>query len=404
VNTGATHPSMPHLAKDRAASRIRHVAWWNFPGDSSYSNDILAGVLDYIAERGNWKLHQMLEIPDAEWPTWRGDGVFACCNLAPHAHLIEQMRIPVVAFSPASTLPWVDSDHEAVGIRAAEHLLERGLKHFGFRGSEQPYSEKCRDAFVRRIRHAGYACEVYTREQATQDPQVSQVARWLAVLPKPVGVMAYPSFHGREVLAACQSLGWAVPEDVAIITAKNPGNGSTLEQPPLSWVKLDTHRIGYEAAALLDRLMSGGQEPPGTAHLIAPQCVEARKSTDLCAISDPQVAAALRYIWQHACEGVQVKEILQFVPLSRRGFDARFQKLVGRTPHEEIVRLRMHSVKQLLSETNLPLKQIAACCGFKRIENFDATFRRVVKTTPRKYRALHGLTGSVAPIGRPSPT
>ena len=375
------------------ARRLRQVAWWSWGGGPG-ADEVLKGVLAYNHDHQGWMIHQVWELPADQWPAWDGDGVLMSCNVATIKDMVEQMRIPVVDISAdrvIPSLPWVESDNAAIGRMAAEHLLERGLKHFGFCGVDGAhfFSACRRDAFVLRLRQAGFDCSIYTAPaQPSSAPQTEAICRWLEALPKPVGVMG-DSPRGRDVLTACHCLRLGVPEDVAIITVRVSNEFVPLEKPPLSSVTINLHRIGYEAAALLDRLMSGVKEPPGTAHLVAPLEVVPRQSTDLLAIPDKYVAMALRQIWQQACTGIHVNDILKVVPQSRRVLERHFRQIVGRTLHEEIVRIKTEKIKTLLTGTDFSLAEIAQRTGFVHATHMSTTFQRETGMTPGKYRTTH---------------
>jgi LacI family transcriptional regulator len=147
----------------------------------------------------------------------------------------------------------------------------------------------------------------------------------------------------------------------------------------------NTHRTGYEAAALLDRMMGGRTVKP-VAHLIAPLGVAARQSTDVLAVEDRSVAQAVQFIRDHACEGINVSDVLGAVPLSRRVLEQRFQRLLGRTPREEILQVRLARVRQLLAETDLPLYLIAERTGFEHVEYLSVVFKRETGRTPSEFR------------------
>jgi len=189
-----------------------------------------------------------------------------------------------------------------------------------------------------------------------------------------------------QVLDACRRLGVPVPDEVAVVAVDNDELLCELAHPPLSSVIPNTRRTGYEAAALLDRLMNGGRAR-GETHLIPPLGVATRQSTDVLAIEDPHVSRAVRYIREHACDGINVRDVLRAVPQSRRLLEARFKKLLGRTPHEEILRVQLRRVKQLLTETDLPLETIAERTGFAHPEYLSVVFRREVGQPPSRYRA-----------------
>src|SRR3954447_13908646 len=161
-----------------------------------------------------------------------------------------------------------------------------------------------------------------------------EIGQWLLTLPRPVGVMGAYDIRARHVLDACRRVGLPVPDQVAVVGVDNDEFLCSLTDPPLSSVAPDTRRTGYEAAALLDRLMSGRERRRGQAIFVEPLGVVTRRSTDVLAVGDGDISAAVQFIREHACEGIAVKDVLAEVPLSRRVLEDRFRKLLGRTPHE----------------------------------------------------------------------
>jgi LacI family transcriptional regulator len=187
------------------------------------------------------------------------------------------------------------------------------------------------------------------------------------------------------VLDACRGAGLAIPDEVAVLGVDNDELLCELAAPPLSSVMPNTLRTGYEAAALLDRMMRGEAVRP-VAHLIPPVGVVARQSTDVLALDDRAVAQAVRFIREHACEGINVGDVLRGVPLSRRVLEQRFRRLLGRTPREEILQVRLARVKQLLTETDLTLYRVAERTGFEHVEYLSVVFKRETGRTPRQFR------------------
>jgi LacI family transcriptional regulator len=221
-----------------------------------------------------------------------------------------------------------------------------------------------------------------------------ELARWLLSLPRPVGVMASYDIRARHVLDACRRVGLAVPDQVAVIGVDNDEFLCNLSDPPITSVAPDTRRTGYEAAALLDRLMSAREKQRGQAVFVQPLGVVTRRSTDAFALGDPDVSAAVRFIREHAYHGITVKDVLAEVPVSRRVLEGRFRKLLGRTPHDEIARIRLERVRQLLRETRLSMDEIARRSGFRNGEYLATAFRREIGTSPNEYRNSAGVTFS----------
>ncbi len=134
--------------------------------------------------------------------------------------------------------------------------------------------------------------------------------------------------------------------------------------------------------------MQGEKVGPQT-HLITPLGVATRQSTDVLAINEVNVAKAIRFIRKHACEGINVEDVIKAVPQSRRQLENRFKKLIGRTPHEEIIRVQISRVKQLLVETNLTLEIIAERAGFAHVEYLSVVFKKKTGVPPSKYRLIN---------------
>ncbi len=172
---------------------------------------------------------------------------------------------------------------------------------------------------------------------------------------------------------------------MAVLGVDNDEILCDLAEPPLSSVVPNTRRIGYEAAAMLTRLMAGEPAPPG-AILIEPLAVVTRQSTDILAVGDRDVATAIRYIREHACEGISVNDVLAEVPLSRSVLERRFTRILGHSPKEEISRVRLRRIKQLLAETDLQLARIASMTGFEHSEYLSVMFKSKTGETPGEYR------------------
>ena len=117
-----------------------------------------------------------------------------------------------------------------------------------------------------------------------------------------------------------------------------------------------------------------------------PLDVVRRRSTDIFAIDDPDVAAALRFIHDHAKEPIQVDYVVQHVAISRRNIEIRVHKSIGRTLHAELQRVRMERARRFLVETDLPIPKVAEAVGYSTPSYFIQVFRAEHELTPAKYR------------------
>ena len=317
------------------------------------------------------------------------------------AGVVQRLRVPTVYLRnvpPELKVPSVLTDNAAASRIAFEHLRDRGFRHFafcGFNGAD--YSDERRDAFVSAANAVGLRTHIYTGKFQPYDVDTAgyeheglkdagHVAQWIKELPKPVGLMACNDMRGRQVLDACRAVGVAVPDDVAVVGVDNDEVLCDLSNPTLSSVVPNTQRIGYEAAALLARMMSG-RKGPSSALFIEPTGVLTRRSSEVLAVEDRQIAAAAHFIREHACEGIDVGDLLRHVPLSRSTLERRFAAIMGRSPKDEILRVRLNRAKQLLVETGFSLALIAEKIGLEHTEYFGRIFKKKVGLTPAKFRS-----------------
>jgi LacI family transcriptional regulator len=206
-------------------------------------------------------------------------------------------------------------------------------------------------------------------------------------LPKPAGVFAVNDQLGFWVLDAARRAGIAVPEELAVVGAENDNMLCETASPPLSSVRLRGQAVGHDAARLLDQWMSKQCVPKaGEMHLHPPGDIFTRQSSDIVAVEDPRIAAALRFIRQHATESIDVPRVAREVALSRSVLERRMKSLIGRSPGEEIGRLRFAAVETLLAQTDLTLDAIAARCGFTHPQYMAEAFRKRSGMTPGEFR------------------
>jgi LacI family transcriptional regulator len=312
------------------------------------------------------------------------------------AQMVEQVKqagLPAVDVSAArcgSELPCVTTDDLAVGPLAAAHLLSLGLPHFGFYGMRPHYYSLLRvEGFRQSIEAAGLACHVFLDESSSDGvsdhkANTRQLEKWVKGLPKPIGVMASTDARALHLLAICRKLEIAVPSSLAVVGVDNDDIFCEMAHPPLSSIALSTQRIGYEAARMLDHLIEG--EPVEKQMLIPPAAVVPRRSSDLPALMDPDVAAAVRYISLHVRDDLQVADVLREIPMSRTSLDQRFRKALGRTPAAEILRAQIEVAKSMLSETAESMPRVALAAGFSNAKQLGSTFRKETGMTATSYR------------------
>lgn len=364
----------------------------------TYGRELLHGVRQYVAEHGPWSLlveSRSLETPPPPWlPAWQGSGILTRSGSQSMADAVARAKLPTVELRSTRLkhrFPFVGVDNRSLGKLVAEHFLCRGFRNFAVYqlGAEEYFQQRCEN-FVQTVADHGFAASRYhprnRREQPTEWEQAQQeLTDWVNQLPKPVGIMACTDQLGFWLLDACRRCGAIVPEEVAVVGVENDASLCSMASTPLSSVELNGTAIGYRAAELLDRLMRGG-EPPQQPILIEPLGIVTRQSSDIVAIDDPELAAALLYMRENACDGVAVADVLRAVAISRSSLERGLRKLLGRSPNQELLRLKLNRAEELLTHTDLTLTAIAERCGFRRTQHLAETFREIYGTPPGQYR------------------
>jgi LacI family transcriptional regulator len=368
---------------------------------TAYGRSILSGISQYVRECGPWTVYiEQRSLQDAAPPwleRWKGDGIIARASTPKSARKLLKSGVPTVDLNDQVRglgLPQIHSDHAAIARLAAEHLMDRGFRHFAYFGFPVfEWSVRRQEAFTAHVVAKGHQIHEglpvrrvsWSHQQASWEDEIEGVARWVKRLPKPLGIMAGNDIRGIQMLDACRRAGVAVPEQVAVVGVDNEELVCLLAYPPLSSVVPDAFRVGYEAAGLLDQMMKG-QTVTEMLRSIPPVSVVTRQSSDVTAIANPSIASAMRFIREHACQGIGVDDVLEHLAISRSVVQRLFRKELGKTILDAIVAIRMQRVKQLLAETDLSLADIAERSGFSYVEYLSTSFRRQTGESPAAYR------------------
>ena len=371
---------------------------------TSFGRSLIRGVAQYARENGPWSVYleqRSIYDPAPPWlATWKGDGIISKAAYPELAKIVVNTGIATVDLNEQVLglgLPTIYNDNEAIGRLAAEHLVERSFEKFGFLGHPGIYwSDHRRKGFESTINAFGFECDVYSSKQRqlrryrhkSWENEMVNMTRWVKSLPKPVGVMAANDFCAVQILDACRRGSVPVPEHVAVIGVDNESVAGELANPPLSSVVPNAKQMGYEAAALLDRMMQGKAIDQDST-FIPPVGVVTRKSTDIMAITDKDVAMAACFIRRHACDGINSYDVVRESAMSRSVLQRRFRTVLGRSIHDMIVATRMDRAKQLLRHTDLSLQDIADRVGIPHVEYLSTVFKKQTNQTVTEYRKTH---------------
>lgn len=371
----------------------------------NYRRGVLRGIANYTHTRSPWSCftqeHGLQNgIPD--WlKTWQGDGIIACVDSRRTAKALLRVGCPVVDVLHNvrdAGIPSFDTDTGAVVKLVADYFLEAGFRHFAYCGFPGiPFSDRREAGFVNYLAAYGQKVRVFiaraTRKLPLDIPAAERqgigrekaIVAWLRKQPRPLALFACNDICGQQVLNACRLHGIKVPEEVAVMGVDNDEVLCSLCDPPLSSIEPDTERLGFEAAALLDRMMQGKRSTPGLIKIPPIRVVE-RASSDVVPVEDPIAVTALRYIRDHVSWGIAVKDVQAHVQRSRTDLEQRFRHHLKTSVSAEISRRRMDRVCALLQQTSLGLGEIAKQTGFATAAHLCRLFKARFRQTPTEYR------------------
>lgn len=364
----------------------------------------LAGVLRY-ANRRDWNIQFLQNLTEMKAATFEEavrngtSGLITSLNPASDeaVRLIRGSKIPFVSIDhpeyvdnrPNSGI--IYNDHYRIGKLAAEHLLQMGrFNAYGFVRNclKLQWAANRERGFRETLRANGIRLQTLATENPSDPlsclPSRDELNAWLRSLPKPAAVMTPNDFMSSDVHNACTSLGFAVPDSVAILGADNDEVLCENLRPPMSSIAVDFNAQGYAAAEMLDRLMERHRTRKV---VVCPGCtIVARESTRPLSPAVALVNRALAYISENACNGCQAGDIGPRLGVSRRLLDLRFRQITGTSIRTEIERIRMENVRRLLANTRRPVGGIAASCGYPNANHLGKLFRKRFGLTMSDYR------------------
>ena len=375
---------------------------------SAYGRGCLRGVARYARAHGGWQFYHharyMTErVSVADLKAWKADAVIARIENKETADIVRALKLPTIDLRGTVEVPGVVgmfTDDRAVIEMAGEHLVSNGLKHLAFCGypgvdfsdarERELMAFKADGGIDKHVFHPkvnarkGQSTAKYTYEQRGSD-DFTQLQDWARSLPKPVGVIACSDTRGRQLLAACAAADIKVPYDVSVVGVDDDDVMCELSYPTMTSVAPNVETIGFDAARIIDQMLSG-EPAPASPIFYPPVTIEVRGSSDMTALSDPTLIQAVRLIRAKVGDGINVKQLLSEVPVSRSTFERQFREFLGCTPYEYILRCRIDRVKQLLVNTNYPVSKITRMAGFRGVAHMASVFRSRTGQTPSQFR------------------
>lgn len=370
-----------------------------------YGQDLLSGIVKYYKENGNALFCRMplyyrekLGIKGILKfaKEWDAQGIIAQLDNTRDVKKIADAGMHLILEDYKERFeeyPNITGGYYEAGQMGAEYFVKKGFKHFAFYGFRNiVWSRERLEGYEAYLHARGFDVFNFDREELPVTDlwfyRPSALSKWLKSLPKPIAIMACDDARGQHITEACKHASIRIPDEVIVLGVDNDEMTCNLSDPPLSSIHLDTEKGGYEAARLMD-LMIQGKIKKAQNVMVMPTYIITRQSTDFTAANDAQIAAALNYIHKNLERNINVSNVLNQVPISRRSLEKRFLEVTGTSVYKYILKLRMQRFSQRLLETDKRISEIALDTGFILTNNVSRQFKQIYGCNPGEYRKKH---------------
>lgn len=353
---------------------------------------ILAGFSRYARE-ANWILNAFSLYHNAVPPDWKAHGLLTTNVFRPD--LVRFVRktaklVPTVLHGCDDLglkVPNVECDEFMVGRLAAEHLLEQDHRNFAyFRYSDNIHALRRRDGFRETLRMAGHECVELEKISEHGNGAGEWFRKQLAWLPKPLGLFAEDDLLAARVIETAAEAGWHVPGDLAVVGCGNIDLVCEFGAVPITSIACPIEEQAYRAAGMLDNMLSG-KKVPITQLLFPPTGLIARESTNSVAARLELVKRALACMANQMHDpSLDARAVADHCGVSLRVLYREFEKDLRSTPMVCLLRMRLRAAKDMLTQGDRKIEDVAEACGFGSLRTFQRAFQRIESQSPLRWK------------------
>jgi LacI family transcriptional regulator len=415
--TGATLPvaeaQFPVNGRNVPVAEERHILFF---GDLRYQSEreVCLGAAEYAARRLSWIFEPCPITFPLEPPPTRPSMKFSAGVLANERALQQIRRLrcelkpPVVYYLADQAHAQANAvviDEVAIGEMAAEHLWSRGYRCFAFIGSSDwSWSSARGQGFARWLAARGEKPQMHLfssellpiswSENLTRRHECLETL--IRNLPCPCGIFTANDVIACFVIQAARHHRYRVPQDFGVIGVDNDPFPNAAAGMAISSIELPFREIGFQAARLLDQSWEG--DCVGKSVRLPPVRVVVRVSTDAFMTKDALVRKAQSFIETRRQGHFTVRDVTRAVGSNRTTLGNRFQRDLGVTLHEYLLRRRLAYAQERLLQGDASVEQVSSECGFPSASYFSEVFTQVIGRRPGLVR--RGRIGSVTDISR----
>lgn len=390
---------MPKASRRNPFFGFKHVCLFGL-GLGGVDAEIRTGLTRFRGQSRKWLIHDLgrysEQLSRVEEGSLQCDILVGQVNSVTHVERLRRLGKPVLDLNQDYSLPeWRTHriDHRAVGRLGAEHFLALKHDNFAFLSLRDTRIEQLVWEGFREVLESSAERLTWIQRETEQMIEVKPKDRTLpypshgeklASLPQPTALLVHSDGTSATVTTLAFFLGISIPEQLSVLGIGNMVPVCESCHPALSSIQLPGEKLGYLVGEHLESFFKGIALERFTR--LPPLRVVQRQSTGLDAVRDPVVAKALGTMRSNATDRITISEIAAQLPVSKRSFNDRFIRVVGRTPREELERIRLGIARERLLATSHTVLHIALDCGFADVDTMVRAFKRHLGMTPTEFR------------------
>ena len=358
-----------------------------------YDRKIIDGIMEALQNSNN-SLHvtfmtydeALLVARDHHW-----DAIIADFDRSRNIDLCSSLNAPVVGVvsnnqnlpdSDLGAITYLAPDTDRICELARDHLMACGIKHFGyFSGMAHEigfWSDERKKSFKSLVLEAGLHWigdfNTYNIRDHLQKEN-----------EKHTGYLCASDTQARQLITLAHNLNIDVPGKISVMGIDNDETENQLSLVPISSVTLDPHELGKQA---FDALFELNSNMKSSVRFVEPGVVANRLSAYLEVSDDELVSKALKYIYRHYHRSIKAEQVIAECKTSRNTLENRFKKVLNKTIHQVLHDVRLENAKDMLTNSQKSIDEIAIQCGLSSPQYLYYLFRKEVGMTPTQYRDL----------------
>lgn len=357
-----------------------------------YDTNVAYGVLKYAKKKIDWEING-----EGHWfnnCSKELDALIARIESEEDRILYENLNIPIIDIAGAirsEKFSTVRNDDWDTGVKCGEYLYKIGSKHYAMAlVSHASWARERMLGFCSGAVLNSERLNTFTRSlswwQQLYNETNPELEKWLLSLEKGTSLFCCNDLCAMKISVTCRKLNIEIPYDLRILGVDNEELLCMLAKPTISSIALQLESIGYNAAKVLDDILSKKSENNKVVYRIPPLSIVERESTTIIDRENSIVSNAISLIKMNISSIYCVSDIVNQLPCSRRSLEINFKKVMNSTIHEYIVDEKLNRAKNLLLTTNDSIKIICSECGFNSLQRFHSSFLKKYNMSPKQYR------------------